>query len=558
MTLQSGTGCPIATVNPCSYAKVSAAVTTAVNGGNGPTWTATFTGMPQAMSVTGVTVATDDIKQSIAMTGDLSLPAGTTVPVQLTAVWGGKSTPVLAIAVKPSDGSLASLNSLWSTPANPTLSGALVVSTNQVGGGLDRSTLPSGAQDFYPAAFTAAVPGNGASLFAGINVGTTSDAALKKVLTFLGVGQTATLQGTLAGSIGPVIDPAHATPAQNAGLSLTLSSTSTAGPGSNLPAWLNSRTVSASLTFASGSTPAVSFTDTLDTTIGGQNNTFTGTFGYDPAAGTGGTISATYGVDSGSTLNAPFGLGALQLSNAQLTMSATLASPVHFAGDFTATATVNTHSLGLDAHLDASSGSVAGNIAVTGSVSAADATNLGNQLLGTSVTPDAGSAGSGLTLTSAEFSVASASGAAKTFALTASTSFRGATADVLAAITQPVGGTAKLFLGVHATNLNPSMLVQDPSPVLAGLTFPTADLFISKGYATGGQPTDVATAGMTKAEQDFFTKVYGTLPATISFGPNLTFDGTMTLPDTVTSRFGITDPVTFSGDLGFGLDGLGT
>lgn len=559
VTLQSGTGCPVADVSPCSYAKVSSAITTAVNGPSGPTWLATFTGLPQTMTVTGVTAATDDAKKSIALTGTLSLPAGGSLPVQLTAVWGSQSAPVLGIAVKPSDGSLASLNSLWSSKANPTLSGALVVSTDHAGGGLDPATLPAAAQSFYPTGFVGALPGNGASLFAGINVGSTSDPALKNVLTFLGVGQTATIQGTLAGSIGPVVDPADATPTQSAGIALTLSSTSTAAPGSNLPAWLSSRTVSASLTMPTvTSTPAVSFTDTLNTTIGGQANTFTGTFGYDPAAGAGGGISATYGVASAATLHAPFGLGALHLSDAQLGISATLGSPVQFSGDFTANATVNTHTVGLQAHLDASGGSVAGNIAVTGSVSAADATSLGNELLGTSVTPDAGSAGSGLSLTSAEFSFASASGADKTFALTASSSFRGATADVLASITQPVGGAAKLFLGVHAANLSPSTLVANPSPALAGLAFPTADLFISKGYASDGQPTDVPTADMSDAQKTFFTKVYGTLPATISFGPNLTFDGTMTLPDTVTSRFGITDPVTFSGDLGFGLDGLGT
>ena len=128
---------------------------------------------------------------------------------------------------------------------------------------------------------------------------------------------------------------------------------------------------------------------------------------------------------------------------------------------------------------------------------------------------------------------------------------------MLASITQPVGGAAKLFLGVHAANLSPSALVANPSPALAGLTFPTADLFVSKGYATNGQATDVPTASMTGAQQTFFTKVYGgTLPTTVSFGPNLTFDGTLTLPDAVNTRFGVSAPVTFSGALGFGLDGL--
>lgn len=434
VTLQSGTGCPVVT-STCSYAKVSAAVTTAVANGTGPTWTANFTGLSKPMTITGVTAATDATNQSIALTGELSLTGGGSLPVQLTAVWGGKPTPVLGIAIKPDDGSLASLNSLWSSSADPTLTGALVVSTDQAGGGLDPSTLPLAAQDFYPAGFDGAVPGNGASLFAGIDVGSTSDPALKNVLSFLGVGQTATIHGTIAGSIGPLVDPADATPAQLAGLSLTVSSTSNGGAGSNLPAWLTSRTVSASLTIPAGGAPAVSFTDTLDTTIGGQDNTFTGTFGYDPAAGNGGTISATYAVASGATLHAPFGLGALQLSDAQLGISATLKSPVQFTGDFTANATVNTHTIGLDAHLEASSGSVAGNIAVTGSVSTSDVTSLGNQLLGTSVSPDAGSAGSGLALTSAQFSFAAATGADKSFALTASTSFRGATADVLASST---------------------------------------------------------------------------------------------------------------------------
>ncbi|MDQ1631138.1 MAG: hypothetical protein QOC80_1110, partial [Frankiaceae bacterium] len=561
VTLKPGpTGtCPVVVSGTCRYTSVRDAATSTVNGANGLTWTANFTGLPPAgLQVSGVTsVVADDALQSLTLTGTLSGGA----PVQLTAVWGTASTPQLGIAIRPTGSSLHALNPLWSSPADPSLSTAVVVSTAQAGGSVDLSKLPASSRTFYPAGFASAQPGTGMALFAGVDVGQTSNPALQNVLRYLGVGSpangsTATVQGTLANSLAPILS-SSSTAADQAGLNLSISSTTSGGSS---PAWLTSRTVKAQLSIpAGGGAPAISFSDTLVTSLGGQANTFAGTFGYDPAAGAKGTVSVSYAIQSGSTFHAPFGLGTLQLSDSALSLSATVGSSPQFSGDLTSTVTLNAHTFGIAAHLDGGSGALAGNLSVTGSISAADSVALGDALVGSTVTPDAGSVGSSLTLNSAQFSFATASGAAKTFALTASTSFRGATADVLASIQLPTSGPAKLFFGVHAANLSPGTLIAQPSPMLAGLTFPSADLFISKGYLVGGKATQVPWSDLLPAQQAFFTSVNGgTAPATISFGPTLSFAGTLTLPDAVAARFGISDPVQFSGDLGFGLDTLGT
>ena len=231
-----------------------------------------------------------------------------------------------------------------------------------------------------------------------------------------------------------------------------------------------------------------------------------------------------------------------------------------FAADLTSTVTLNSHTFDVTAHVDTGGGAVNGDIAVTGSVTAADAVALGNQLLGTNVTAGTGSVGDDLTLTGVEFSFTTTTGppADRRFALTAGTTFRGATANVLVSLDQAGTDPAKLFIGAHVANLDLTQLVGQTSDAFTGLTFPSVDVFVSKGYLTNGQPTDVAWSDLLPAEQTFFTSVYGaSIPATVSFGANLTFAGTMTLPDTVAGPLGVTDPIQLSGDLGFGLNTLG-
>jgi hypothetical protein len=557
LTYDATATCPVVVTGDCTFANADAALQAALAGGSAQ-WALNIPGLAVGggggPTIAGATVTEDATQQSLVISGTLN--GG--LPIQATAVWpSGATAPELALAVKAPDGSLNLLNSLWSSSADPQLTAAVLLSSPDSTYQFDASQLPASAQSFYPADLGTPTLSPGLSLFAGVNVGATADPTLKNVLEYLGVGDTATISGTLSNSFAPLLSPTLATAADKAGLDLTLRSTETGG---NLPSWLDSRSSSLEFKLPASGLPAVAWTDSLQTTIGGQPNTFTGSLSYDPTTEGGSTIAATYEVASGAAFNAPFGLGALQLSDTKLALTVTTGDSPTFAADLTSTVTLNAHTFDVTAHLDTGGGAVNGDLSVSGSVTVADAVALGNQLLGTNVTAGTGSVGDDLTLTGVEFSFSTTTTtpADRRFALTAATTFRGATASVLVSLDQSGTDPAKLFVGAHVANLDFSQLVGQASDTFTGLTFPSVDVFVSKGYLDNGKPTDVAWGDLLPAEQTFFSSVYGTsTPATVSFGANLTFAGTMTLPDTVAGPLGVTDPVQLSGDLGFGLNTLG-
>lgn len=552
VTVMPGTAtCPVGISNNCTFVNVSSYLGS--NTSQGFDWTMDIPGLPTSgMSLTVSSVATDSTKYSAAISGQLQVPSGAIMPAQLDAVWGSSSSkaPVITMAVQPVSGTLSSLDPAWTNGVDPGLTGA-VLATSPSAGTLTVADLPAAAQTFYGGATTLAV-GPGLSLRAAMATSSLS-AALANALSYIGLGGNVTVSGTLSGDLAPLVDPASATAK---GLDLTVASTST----SNLPTWVTSRTASIEFSDAGG-TPTVTLADSLATDFGGVTNTFTGSATVSGTSFSGATVSVTY---SAAGFNAPFGLGALGIANPTLTVTLTAGSSPSFSGEIAGDITVGSDQLTLDTTLVVSSGTVSGDFSLAGSggVSAADALSVANTLLGTSVALPGDSAASGLALTGAEFSFSATSGD-KQFALTAQGSLGQTTGAVLIAVDDR-SGIPKLMAGVSVANLKLSSLVSGTSATALtdGLSFPSLDLFASTGYISNGKPTDVAWSDLLPAEQRFFDQVYAgqglSDPATVSFGPTLSVQGALTPPALIASTFGITNPVVFSGDLGFGLDALGT
>ncbi|MHB1987566.1 MAG: hypothetical protein ACYCSF_06240 [Acidimicrobiales bacterium] len=545
ITLEGGTAsCPVAVT--CTYSAVTSAVATGLSNTAGITWTLDISGLPTTgLAVTNASMSTDSTALSMTVDGTLALPSGN-VPVQLSAVWSTShsTTPSLAVAVQPGAGALSVLNPAWTSAIDPATTNAVLV-TSPSTGTLTVSDLPSAGQSFYPASMTSLAVGPGLSLYAGVDT-STAVPALANALSYLGLGSTVSVSGTLSDNLDPLLSPATAA----SGLDLTISST---GTGS-FPAWVTAR--SASLEFTDPSTgPVVTLSDNLTTSINGAANTFVGTATVSPGSFGGADVAITYNV-SGSGFNAPFGLSPLQLSGTTLHVDFSTGASPSVAASLQTTATVDSTPLVLTASLEVSGGTVTGTFSIAGSVTLPAAVDLANSLLGTSAALPTGSLGAGVTLNSVTFSFG-----AQQFALSASSTLDSTAAGVLIAIDDS-SGTPKLFAGLHMGNVGLSSLIAGTTDASAtsGLSFSSLDVFASSGYLTGGQSTSVPWADLLPAEQTFFEQVYpgSTPPASVSFGPTLSVAGQLTLPTVVTDTFGISAPVTFSGDLGFGLDSVGT
>ena len=229
LTYDATATCPVTVTGDCSYANVDAALQSALSGGSAQ-WALNIPGLAvgggAGPTIAGAAVTEDATAQSLVISG--SLNGG--LPIQATAVWpSGATAPELALAVKAPDGALNALNSLWSSSADPQLTGAVLLSSPDSTYQFDPAQLPAASQTFYPAALGTPTLNPGLTLFAGVNVGATADPTLKNVLEYLGVGQTATVTGTVSQSFAPLLSPTLATAADKAGLDLTLSSTETGG-----------------------------------------------------------------------------------------------------------------------------------------------------------------------------------------------------------------------------------------------------------------------------------------------------------------------------------------
>lgn len=514
----------------------------------------------QALSVSNLSFTSDDTHSAIAVSGSVTIK-GVTTDAQLTAVWPNATSaaPVITLAVKPSDTALSSLNSLWANASlNPTITHAVVIASPSSGAILDPSVLPSSAQGFYaPLSGTLGV-GRGMSLIASIDAST--DQAFSNALAYLGEGTSITLQGTLSASIAPLFGTAS--DAQQSGLDLRISDDAT---GSALPSWITARTSTIELQLtSSGGTilPAVQLTDTMTTSWNGKVNTFSGSASYSRDAFGVSSVGLTYGLAAGTTLQTPFSLDGLTLSNPGLALSLTTGGGTHsFAGTFTTDASIGSHTVHLTAGITAGSGGAVGaSLGATGSIGTPDAVALANALLGTGI--DASSLGDPVTLTGVGFSF-SKDPSSQTFALTASATIRSLAADVLVSLRHATGAQPTLLVGLHVTDAKSTckcitvgkLLGGSLSSLVGDLTLPGVDVMGTIGFGGGATPVTVSTADLSVAETGFLSKVYSTLPSLITFSPKLSFAGNLAIPDSVASTFGMPagSSVLLTGDVGIDL-----
>lgn len=551
VTLAGGSAtCPVV-VNPCSYANVSSAISGDL-GNTGITLTVNLPGLPASgLTVTGASASTfftDSSQNSLALQGNLSLAGTGTVPFQFSAYWGAQKTPQVAVAIAPTGGSLSALNADWTSSVDPAMSDAVLVASPAANYAFTPGNLPAGATAFYPSGMTSlttSATAGAVNLYA--DATPASGSPLAHALTYLGLGTSVSLKGTLADSFTAVSSPG----ASLAGLNLTVSDS---GVPSALSSWVSART--ASITFAvAGTTPSVTLADQLTTDIAGKRNVFTTSTTVSASSFSAAAVTVSYQL-SGTSFNAPFGLGSLALSQTTLTLSVATASST-FTGSLDSTLTLDNAQLPLVTTLVVSPTTVTGSFSLGGSVTLPQTVDLANALLGTTTALPTGSAGSTVTLSGASFSFSTGTGKAA-YALTAQTTELGLTADVLVSV-DDTSGTAKLFAGVHLAGVKLPALVAGTAGGAANLSFPELNLFVSSGYlSSGGTDTSVGWADLLPAQQTFFQTVYSTAPTSISFGPTLTFAGAATLPTALSGTLGLTGPVLFSGDLGFGLDSLGS
>jgi hypothetical protein len=552
VTLVGGTSnCPIA-VSPCSYKAVSTAILANLTSQTGFSVTVNLPGL----SATGVTVTkvssssfyTDSVQQSLALEGTLSI--GTGVPFQFIAYWGSPATPQVAVSVTPSGGSLGTLNAAWSGAPDPSVSNTVLVASPDTGYAFTPSVLPIGAQPFYPTGMTLTTPATAGavSLYGQVTPG--SGTPLAHALSYLGLGSSALVTGTLADSFAAVTAPGSSQP----GLALTV-----AGQGvpSAVSSWVSARSASVALDVAAG-TASVTMADQLTTDIAGAVNVFTATAGVDAATFGTADIAVSYQL-SGSSFAAPFGLSALSLSGTTLGLTVSTAPVTTFTGSLESTVSLNNRTFPLRTTLVVAGSTVSGSFSLGGSVTLVQAVQLANTLLGTTAALPPASQGGSVSLSGVTFSFSTGTGKGR-YALTAQTNALGVTANALVSV-DDTSGTPKIFAGINMANVQLPALLGSTQGGAASLVFPELNLFVSSGYLnSGGTDTSVPWGDLLPAQQQFFTAVYpGTSPpSAVTFGPTVTFAGSAALPEVLTGTLGLTGPIVFAGSLGFGLDSLGS
>jgi hypothetical protein len=510
------------------------------------------------MTVDTGSFQTDDLDKSLVIDGIVHLPqTDSDVPAQISAYWGSTATtttpPQVAFAVKLGDQDMSALNGLWSTPGLDLSLGGVVLATSPTATA-DKPYVLDGTQ----------LPGNfldgvdpmtlqpGLNMHADVVAGSDQPAAVANVLQYIGLSGTdsTSLDGTLGSTAGLLFDLSDV---GGSGIDLTLTASSTGDP---LPSWITSRTSSLEIAIGDDG-PRITVNDELDTLINGKDNAFTGQATFDATSADAPSLSMSYGVNG--TFDAPFGLDGLTITSANLGLSLTIGDTPSFSGSMDVGVTINSKPFTLHVDISVASGLVSGNFGVNGEISVADATDIGNALLGTEVTAPSGAEDVALTGVTFSFSTSTTPAELK-FALEASTELHGAAADALISISKEGDDPVKFFAGMHVADLSIDDLVESPSEALQGLSFPNVDLFVSKGYVgDDGQPVEVNWDDLLPAEQTFFTTIYGdTPPDTVTFGANVVFDGTVTLPDSISSYFSTSDPLHLHGELGFGFDALGT
>lgn len=552
VTLVGGTSnCPIA-VSPCSYNAVSTAISTNLTSNTGFSVSVNLPGL----SATGVTITkvssssfyTDSVHHSLVLEGTLS--SGTGVPFQFSAYWGSQATPQVAVSVTPSSGSLGALNAAWSGAPNPSVSDTVLVASPDSGYAFTPSVLPSGAQSFYPTGMTLTTPATAGAVSLYGQVTPDSGAPLAHALSYLGLGSSALVTGTLADSFAAVTAPGSSQP----GLALTI-----AGQGvpSAVSSWVSARSASVALDVAAG-TASVTLADQLTTDIAGAVNVFTATAAVDAATFGTADIAVSYQL-SGSSFAAPFGLSALSLSGTTLGLTVSTAPATTFTGSLESTVSLNNMTFPLTTTLVVAGSTVSGSFSLGGSVTLVQAVQLANTLLGTTAALPPASQGGSVSLSGVTFSFSAGTGKGR-YALTAQTNVLGVTANALVSV-DDTSGTPKIFAGINMANVQLPALLGGTQGGAASLAFPELNLFVSSGYLnSGGTDTSVPWSDLLPAQQQFFTSVYpGTSPpSAVTFGPTVTFAGSAALPEVLTGTLGLTGPVVFTGSLGFGLDSLGS